>query len=81
MREKTLGIIYIIVGIYLGIFNPIMSMIFNQVYSIGFYVPIGPLTYWGQWFFLYGWYTVLLAVLGVYLIIIGYRYLKKSPND
>jgi hypothetical protein len=49
-------------------------MIFNHVYTIGFYVPLDPLAYWSEWLWKY-------AGLGVYLIIIGYRYIIRSTKD
>jgi hypothetical protein len=56
-------------------------MIFNHVYTIGFYVPLDPLAYWSEWLWKYGLFVILLAGLGVYLIIIGYRYIIRSTKD
>ncbi len=78
MRQRVIGILLFIFGLYLALVNPLLSMLFNQVYTIGFYVPLSPLAYWGEWLLLYGWFTILLAVVGVYLIIFGYRYIQKS---
>ena len=80
MRQKVIGILLLILGFYLVLLNPIFSLLFKQVYTIGFYVPLDPLAYWVEWLFMYGWFTILLAVLGVYLIIFGYRYIKRSPK-
>ena len=81
MRQKAIGLTLLIFGFYLVLLNPIFSMLFNQVYTIGFYVPLEPLVYWGEWLLRYGWLTILLAVIGVYFLIIGYRYVKSSAED
>lgn len=71
-------LIYIIIGIYLLIVKPILSILLNKVYSIGFDVPIDPLSYWGLWLATYGWITILSAVCGAQLINIGYKKVKKT---
>lgn len=81
MKKKNLGKIYIIIGIYLFVINPIMSMVFNQVYTIGYYVQLDPLRYWFTWLWMYGWYTIILAGVGAYLINVGYRNIKRSPEN
>ncbi|KKM00179.1 hypothetical protein LCGC14_1807030 [marine sediment metagenome] len=37
--------------------------------------PIDPETYWRAWLGIQGWQTILIATLGLFLIIIGGRYL------
>ena len=80
MRKKTLWTIYIIIGLYLSILNPIFSLLFTEVYTIGFYVPLEPLVYWTEWFWKYGLLTLILAGIGVKLVILGYRDIKSSPQ-
>ena len=55
-------------------------MIFNKGHTIGFYISLHPLVYWGEWLWMYGLFVILLAGLGVYLIIIGYRYKKDQQK-
>lgn len=81
MRKKALGKIYIIVGIYLLIINPIGPLIFSQIYSIAFSIPLYPLANWFEWIMMSGWFVILLAGIGVYLIIIGYRIIKSTKEN
>jgi len=81
MRKRVIGVSLFVFGLYLALINPILSMLFNRVYTIGFYVPLEPLSYWVEWLLLYGWFTILFAILGVYLIFYGYRTIKSSPRD
>ena len=81
VRHRVIGVLLIILGFYLALLNPIFSMLYNEVYTIGFYVPLEPLNYWIEWLFLYGWFTILFALVGVYLIIFGYRYSRSSPKE
>lgn len=80
MREKTQGKIYIIVGFYLTIINPISSLSF-AISRIGAFVLYDPLSYWIEWLLMYGMLAIVLAVVGVYLIKIGYGVIKKSKKD
>ncbi len=84
MRKKALGKIYIIVGIYLLIINPISPLIFTPIYSIAFSIPFDPLASlenWHIWLMTSGLFVILLAGIGVYLIIIGYRYIVRLSQD
>lgn len=81
MRKKAKGKIYLIVGIYFLIINPIVPMIFNLVYTIVFDIPLDPLAYWSEWLMMLGWFVILLAGIGVYLIIIGYRIIKSTKEN
>jgi hypothetical protein len=78
MYKKLLAIILIIIGGYLLVGNPILSMIFTNVEPIGFDVPINPVNYATSWFLLYGPITILLAGIGVLLVIYGFSMLKRS---
>ncbi|TET04215.1 MAG: hypothetical protein E3J90_01435 [Promethearchaeota archaeon] len=71
MRKKKIGIIYIIIGIYLLIFSPFLSLVFNQLNSS----EDNLLTFLSLWFMETGWFVIMLALLGLYLIIIGNRYI------
>lgn len=57
-------------GIYLLVINPILSILFNTIYPIGLDVPIKPIDYWRNWFINLGGITLIIAVLGAYLIIL-----------
>jgi len=77
LSKKIIGILSIILGLYLLIVNPIISMILNQI-TPSFGVQLDQLTYWGAWFMRYGGFTIFIAGIGVYLIHIGFRYIKKT---
>jgi len=70
MTKKVIKIILIILGIYLLVINPILSILFNMIYSIELGVPIKPIDYWRHWFINLGWITLIIAVVGAYLIIL-----------
>lgn len=78
MNKKILGIISLMIGIYLTIVVPILSLVLNRVYSS---VPVDPLTYFGLWLTDYGSFVIFLAVIGVIFIIIGYDMLRKNRKD
>lgn len=82
MKNKKLGVIYIIVGSYFSIINVILSIIFLQFSSTVFYYQLNSLEFWNFWFVSGGWSVTIIAVLGVYLIIIGIRnYKKQLPSN
>lgn len=81
MRKKAKGKIYIIVGVYLLIIHPIYPLIFTQVSSIAFSIPVDPLAIWFDWLMVFGWFVIFLAGIGVYLIIIGYRIIKSTKEN
>ena len=76
MRRSTLGKILFIIGIYLMFIFPILSLTLNKGGDISFGVQLDPLSYWVTWLMMYGFFTILLTELGVFLIILGYRYIK-----
>ena len=79
MRKRTVGTIYLVIGLILSIFYPITSV--SNVYSsYGPSVPSDPLGYWVQWFWMYGLLTIILAIIGVYFVIFGYRCRKYYPK-
>jgi len=79
MRKRTIGSIYLVIGIILSIFYPISSV--SNVYSsYGPSVPSDPSGYWIQWFWMYGLLTIALAIIGVYFVIFGYRCRKYYPK-
>ena len=80
MNKKAIGIVIIIFGIYLVIGNTLGSLLFNYAGPVGFYVPISPLEYWSNWWNLYGLVTVLIAVAGLIIIILGIRVFIKNKN-
>jgi membrane-associated HD superfamily phosphohydrolase len=66
MRKKTKRGIVLLVGCFLAMINPISSISFAISEVVVF--PYNPLYYWIEWFFMYGWLTILLAIGGGYLI-------------
>ncbi|MFX0025113.1 MAG: hypothetical protein ACFE8M_01770 [Candidatus Hermodarchaeota archaeon] len=77
MRTIAKGIIFLSFGIYLAVINTVLSILFNKVYYLH-YIPTDPLTYWMDWLKIYGLYTFIFASLGVYFVIISFRYFKKK---
>jgi hypothetical protein len=69
MGKKVIKIILIILGIYLLVINPILSILFNTIYPIELGVPIKPIDYWRYWFINLGWITLIIAGSGVNSII------------
>ncbi|TFG19721.1 MAG: hypothetical protein EU533_06565 [Promethearchaeota archaeon] len=82
MRQKTKGIIVIIVGMYLVVMNPIISMIFFQLSEDSFGIEITHIQYWLSWFNIYGSITLIFVIIGAYMIRIGIINLKleKLPD-
>ncbi len=77
MNRKSLGILFIIIGIYLLVVNPMLSIFFNQVVPIGFDVVLEPLNYWIEWLMIYGWITIVIAISGLFLILKDKFYIKQ----
>jgi len=77
MRKKTKGVILIILGFFLSFVFSIGNL-FSRMH-IGFGIPIDPIDYWRNWLVNYGWYTIPLAILGLYLIFYG-RYLTRNQE-
>lgn len=80
MNKKIIGIINIIFGSYLLIGNTLMSILFNYAGPIGFDVPISPADYWLNWWNNYVLVTVIIAIAGLILIILGIRILIRNSN-
>ena len=90
MRNKVKGIIFLILGFYLFSVNPIISILFDTVRVVcsptpygSICTPVDPINYLRVWLMQHGWYTILIALGGLLLIIIGSRYLvliKKLDN-
>ena len=80
MNKKTIGIIFIIFGSYLSVGNTLMSILFNYAGPIGIGVPISPTDYWRNWWINFGLVTVITAVAGLILIILGILILIKNIN-
>ena len=77
MNKKGVGILVIIFGCYLLVGNTIFSFLFNYAGPIGFDVPISPINYWLNWWSVYGFVTVIVAVAGLLLMIQGIRILIR----
>jgi len=80
MNKKAIGIIFIIFGSYLLVGNTLMSILFNYAGPIGFDVPISPTDYLLNWWNNYGLVTVITAVAGLILIILGIPILIRNNN-
>lgn len=89
LRAKVKAAILFIFGFYLFIVNPVISL-FNPVripcipnpYGPDC-IPLDPIDYFELWLVQYGWYTILIALGGLYLIIYSFRHflMKKELND
>ncbi|KKN63777.1 hypothetical protein LCGC14_0498160 [marine sediment metagenome] len=77
MRRKIKAAILLIIGFYLSILNTAIVLIIPFHYPMipGAPVIIDPGTYWRAWWSIQGWQVILSVVLGLFLIILGYRYL------
>ena len=80
MNKKAIGIIFIIFGSYLLVGNTLMSILFNYAGPIGFDVPISPTDYWRNWWNNFGLVTVITAVAGLILIILGIPLVIRNNN-
>lgn len=78
MRKKTKGVILIIIGFFLSFVFSICNL-FNYMH-IGFGITIDPIDYWTNWLINFGWYTIPIAILGLFLIIYGRRYLIREQE-
>ena len=78
MRKKTKGVILIIFGFFLS-FVVSIGGLFSRVH-IGFGIQIDPIDYWRIWLGIYGWYTIPIAILGLYLIFYGRRCLIREQE-
>ena len=79
MRKRTVGTIYLIIGLYLSILNPISS-VSNVYYWYGPSIPSEPIGYWINWFWMSGLLTIVLAIIGAYFVFFGYRSRKYYPR-
>jgi len=78
INKKVIGIILIIFGSYLLVGNTIVSLLFNYAGPIGFDVPISPTDYWRNWWANSGLVTVIIAVAGLILMILGIPILIRN---
>ena len=75
LRKRTKGIILLTIGIYFVIINPVLSIIFNQVFY-SYNIIIDPMNYWTTWFSNFGALTLIFIIIGAYMIRIGNIYIK-----
>ena len=80
MRKRTVGTIYLVIGIFLSILNPIITVSNGIGYSIGQFSHWDPLAYWIMWFWQQCVLMIVLAIMGVYFVIFGYRSRKYYPK-
>jgi len=81
MKKKTLSISLIIIGSYLLIGNTIFSLLFNRVDPIGYYIPVDPLNYWENWWQIYGFMTMIVAIYGLIFIILGIIVFTRNKEE
>jgi len=78
MRQKVLGIVLLILGIYFVLINPIISVLVHAVFNLRIDVPLNPLVFWIDALRVYWlWITILVAGAGVVLLRYGRRYALK----
>jgi len=77
MRKKTKGVILIVIGFFLSFFS--IGNLFSYVH-IGYGIPVDPIDYWTNWLINFGWYTIPLVVVGLFLIIYGRRYMIRKQE-
>lgn len=88
LRKKVKGAIFLTIGSYLFFVNFLLSILFNRVIEpciptpdgVSCY-PLDPVTYFRIWLIQYGWYTILIALGGLVLIIYGSHYYLKRKKD
>jgi hypothetical protein len=80
-RSKTKGMVLLILGSYFFSFNTILTLMFGEVTAPcppsppdNYCPPLDPATYWSLWFMQYGGSTILTALIGLTMMIIGSHY-------
>ena len=86
MNKKVLGWLLIIFGGYFVIGNTIFSILFNRApYSgggpIGDPIPISPWNYILNWLSFYGAITILVALAGIVLFLLGLDIIEKNKKE
>jgi len=87
-RKKVKGVILVIIGFYFLFVNTILSILFNRVFAPCIPNPYGPdcisldpINYIQIWLAQYGWYTILIALGGLALIIYSTRHFLITKVD
>ena len=81
MRQKGIGITLLILGFYLILINPIVSILVHVVFNVRIDIPSNYFIFWidalrDLWL----WITTLFAGAGVVLIKYGRRYMLNSNS-
>ena len=70
LNNQTKSVIFMVFGGYLLVGNTILSLLFN--YPVRSFTPyVSPAEYWSDWWWQYGTITAAIAIIGLFLIIIG----------
>jgi hypothetical protein len=80
MNKNVISVILIIIGGYFLIGNTIFSLLFNHI-GPSYGVPVSSEDYWSNWWANYGLSTIIIAVLGIILILIGFNIKRKINSD
>lgn len=80
MKKKTSGIIFVCIGVYFSVINVILSIIFISGFSIGYPINLNPFEYFGHWLIFGGLFVLIFAILGIYLIYIGYNKIREYQH-
>ena len=79
MRQKVIGIVLLIVGFYLVLINPVLSILIHGVFNLRIVIPANPFTAWIHILeLLWLWITILVAGVGVIFVKYGRRNVLAS---
>ena len=79
MRQKVIGIVLLIIGFYLVLINPVLSVLIHGVFRLRIAIPVNPFTAWIHTLeLLWLWLTILVAGVGVVLVKYGRRNVLAS---
>ena len=79
MRQKVIGIVLLIIGFYLVLINPVLSILIHVVFDLRNPYLVDPFTAWNQTLeLLWLWITILVAGVGVVFVKYGRRNVLAS---
>jgi len=81
MKRKNQGTLLIVVGFFLSGVCPYNSLGNWWVEVVIFYPEIDLSGFWLMWLLRYGFLVIILAVIGIYFIVVGIRFRKWSRDD
>jgi len=81
MRQKVIGITLLILGFYLVLINPIVSVLIHIVFNVQIDIPSNYFKFWIRALWdLWLWITILFAGLGVVFIKYGRINMLKTNS-